>query len=64
MVQGRRRPTGRIVAEEPHIRSVGVELGLDMREEVVASIDNHPDVRWFQPILHDEIPEASTLGYQ
>jgi len=56
MVQGRRRPTGRVVAEEPHIRSVGIELGLDMGGEIVASIDNHPDVCWVQPTLHDEIP--------
>ena len=46
MVQGCRRPTGRVVPEEPHIRSIGIESGLDVRGEVVTSIDNHPSVRW------------------
>ena len=64
MIQGRRRPTGRIVAEEPHIRSVGIELCLDMREEVVTSINNHPDVRWVQPIPYDEGPGTASLGYR
>jgi len=46
VIQGRRRPAGRIVAEEPHVRSVGIELGLDVRRKVMASIDDHPNVRW------------------
>ena len=45
MVQGLRRPTSWVITEEPHIRSVGIEPGLDVRGEVVASIDNHPNIR-------------------
>ena len=47
MGQDLRRPTSWVITEEPHIRSVGIEFGLDMRGEVVASIDNHPNIRRF-----------------
>ena len=61
MIQGRRRLSGLIVAEEPHIRSVGIEPGLDVRGEVVTSIDNHAGVCWVQPTAYDEVPEADFL---
>ena len=63
-VQGRRCPTGRVVAEQPHIRSVGVELCLDVRGKIVTSIDNHPDVRLVQPIPYDEIPDTLVPDYR
>ena len=62
MVQGRRRSTGGVIAEEPHIRSVGIELGLDVRGEVVTSIDDHPNVRRVQPASYDDVPEAAIFG--
>ena len=58
MVHGRRRPTGRIIAEEPHVRSVGIELCLDMRREVMASINDHPNVRRVQPTSYNKVTEA------
>ena len=61
MVHGLRCSAGRIVAEEPHLRSVGIEPGLDVRGEVVASVNNHPDVRRVQPTSYDEVPEAAIL---
>ena len=61
VVQGFRCATGWIVAEEPHVRSIRIELCLDMRGEVVASIDDHPDLCGAQPISYDEVLEVSTL---
>jgi len=63
-VQGRRCPTGRVVAEQPHIRSVGIELRLDVRGKIVTSIDNHPDVLWVQPTPYDEILETLIQDYR
>lgn len=59
VIQGCRRPAGRIVAEEPHVRSVGIELGLDMRREVMASIDDHSNIRWVQPGSCNEAMKAA-----
>lgn len=64
MVQSRRRLTGGVVTEEPHGRSVGIELGLDVRGEVVASIDDHPNVRGVQPASYDEASEATILEHR
>ena len=61
-VQSRRRPTGRVVAEEPHVRSVGIELGLDVRKKVMASIDDHPNVRRVQPASSNKVTEAAIPG--
>ena len=61
MVQGHRGPASGVVAEEPHIRSVGIELGLDVRGEIVTSIDNHPNIHWVQPTSYYELPEAAVL---
>lgn len=57
MVQSHRRFAGRVVAEEPHLRSVGIELGLDVRREVVASIDHRPNISRVQPVSYYEVPE-------
>lgn len=43
------RTTGWVVAEEPHIWSIGIEFGLDVGGEIVASIDDHPDIRRIKP---------------
>ena len=64
MVQGRRRPTGRVVAEEPHVRSVGIELDLDVRREVMTSIDDHPNVSRVQPTSYNKVTETATPEYR
>jgi len=64
VIQGRRRPTGGVIAEEPHVRSVEIELGLDVRRKVMASIDDHPNVRWVQPGSCDEAMKAAIPEYR
>lgn len=58
VVQCLRCTTGWVVAEEPHVRSVGIKLGLDMGWEVVSSVHDHPDIRRIQPTWHDQVTEA------
>ena len=37
---------------------------MDVRGEIVAPIDNHPDVCWIQPMSFDEIPGTAVLLYR
>jgi hypothetical protein len=56
VIQGLRCFTGWVVAGEPHVRSVGIELSLDMSGEVVTSVDDHPNVCRLKPSSSDEVP--------